>query len=294
MPLRALANALLSAENTTDLSRLQQVNVSLSPGQAGAPEFPAILPAPVPQVTLVNLTTMQRDLQNAYSRQASLEVERQVGRLGTLSVGYSYLRGLGLLMAINQNVPSCAPAGTNNGCRPIPDYANNSQYSSAGESVYHGLLVSFAQRPSAWGYYRVSYTLSKSENNVGEFFFSGPVDPYDLSKDWGRSDNDRRHLFVFSGGVNTSMAPATTAWEALSHGFQLSGTGAGLLRGALQHHVRRHHRPGNRGPAGRRRRVHPAQRRRGRCVRQRRHPAQPIVPAARRDAAGGSWPRRST
>jgi Carboxypeptidase regulatory-like domain/TonB dependent receptor len=221
VPLRALANALLSARNTTDLGQLQQVNVMLSPGQAGAPDFPAILPAPVPQVTLVNLTTMQRDLQNAYSRQASLEVERQVGRLGTLSVGYSYLRGLGLLMAINQNVPSCAPVGTNNGCRPIPDYANNSQYSSAGESVYHGLLVSFAQRPSAWGYYRVSYTLSKSENNVGEFFFSGPVDPYDLSKDWGRSDNDRRHLF--SGGVSTSMAPAATVWEGLSHGFQLSG-----------------------------------------------------------------------
>jgi hypothetical protein len=222
VPLRALANALLSAGNTTDLSQLQQVNVSLSPGQAGAPQFPAILPAPVPQVTLVNLTTMQRDLQNAYSRQANLEVERQVGRLGTLSVGYSYLRGLGLLMAINQNVPSCAPVGTNNGCRPIPDYANNSQYSSAGESVYHGLLVSFSQRPSSWGYYRVSYTLSKSENNVGEFFFSGPIDAHDLSKDWGRSDNDRRHLFVFSGGVNSSMAPATTPWQLLSHGFQLS------------------------------------------------------------------------
>jgi hypothetical protein len=125
-------------------------------------------------------------------------------------------------MANNQNVPSCAPLGTNNGCRPIPDYANNSQYSSAGESVYHGLLVSFTQRPSTWGHYRVSYTLSKSENNVGEFFFSGPVDPYDLSKDWGRSDNDRRHLFVFSGGVNSSMAPATTPWETFSRGFQVS------------------------------------------------------------------------
>jgi len=222
VPLRALANALLSANNTTDMNQLQQVNVSLSPGQAGAPTFPNILPAPVPLVTLANLTTMQRDLQNAYSRQASLEVERQIGRLGALSVGYSYVSGQGLLMAINQNVPSCTPVGNNNGCRPIPDYANNSQYSSAGESVYHGLLVSLAQRPSAWGYYRVSYTLSTSENNVGEFFFSGPIDPYDLSKDWGRSDNDRRHLFVFSGGMNTSMAPATTTWEAITHGFQVS------------------------------------------------------------------------
>lgn len=222
VPLRALANALLSADNTTDLAQLQQVNLSLSPGQAGAPVFPNILPAPLPLVTLVNLTTMQPDLQNAPSRQASLEVERQIGRLGALSVGYSYLRGDGLLMSINQNVPSCTPSGANNGCRPVSDDANNSQYSAAGESTYHGLLLSFTQRPSAWGYYRVSYTLSKSENNVGEFFFSGPIDPYDLSKDWGRSDNDRRHLFVFSGGVNTSMAPATNAWEAITHGFQVS------------------------------------------------------------------------
>lgn len=221
VPLRALANALLSAGNTTDLSNLRQVGISLSPGQAGAPVFPDILPAPVPSVTLVSLSTMQRDLQNAYSRQASLEVEQQVG-LGTMSVGYSYLRGQNLLMAINQNVPSCLPSGTNNGCRPTSAYANDSRYSSAGESSYHALLVSFSQRPSSWGYYRASYTLSKAMNNVGEFFFSGPIDPFDLSKDWSRADNDRRHLFVLSGGVNTPMSPATTTWERFTHGFQVS------------------------------------------------------------------------
>ena len=43
VPLRALANAILSAGNTTDLSLLQQTNVSLSPAQAGAPRFPSIL-----------------------------------------------------------------------------------------------------------------------------------------------------------------------------------------------------------------------------------------------------------
>jgi hypothetical protein len=162
-------------------------------------------------------------MQNGFSRQASVEVEKQVGALGTISAGYSYLRSRNLIISINQNVPSCVPVGTNNGCRPIPDYANNSQYSSEAESDYHGLLVSFVQRPARWGYYRASYTLSKSMNNVGEFFFSSPIDPFDLSKDWARSDNDRRHTFVVSGGVNTSMAPATDAWERLIHGFQVSG-----------------------------------------------------------------------
>ncbi|MEZ5285705.1 MAG: TonB-dependent receptor [Vicinamibacterales bacterium] len=88
VPLRALANALLSADNTTDLANLRQTGIALSPGQAGAPVFPNVLAAPVPSVTLPNLSTMQRDIQNAHSRQASLEVERQVGRLGTVSVGY--------------------------------------------------------------------------------------------------------------------------------------------------------------------------------------------------------------
>jgi hypothetical protein len=223
VPLRALANALLSADNTADLKQLQQTNISLSPTQAGAPVFPNILSAPVPLVTLVNLTTMDPHLQNAYSRQASLEVERQIGALGTFSVGYQYVRGLNLLMSINQNVPSCVAAGSNNGCRPVLDYANNSRYSAAGESNYHGLHLSFIQRPTRWGYYRVSYTLSKSMNNVGEFFFSSPIDPFDLSKDWGRSDDDQRNRLVVNGGITTSTARAETLWQRVSYGFQLSG-----------------------------------------------------------------------
>ena len=223
VPLRALANAILSAGNTTDLANLRQIGVSLSPTQAGAPAFPNILSSVVPSVTLANLTTMDRDLQNAYSRQASVEIEQQVGQSSTVSVGYQYLRGLHLLMSVNQNVPSCVAVGTNNGCRPNPNYANNNQYSSVGESNYHGLHVSFTQRPTRWGNYRVSYSLSKSRNNLGEFFFSSPIDPFDLSKDWGRSDDDQRHRLVFNGAINSSMEPATTAWELISHGFQLSG-----------------------------------------------------------------------
>ena len=212
VPLRALANALLSAGNTTDLNQLQQVNVSLSPTQAGAPVFPGILDAAIPSVTLVNLATLDRNMQNAYSRQASLEVERQVGETGTVSAGYQYVRGNNLIMLVNQNVPTCAAAGTNNGCRPDPSYANNNQYSSVGESNYHGMHLSFVQRPSARGHYRVSYSLSKSMNNVGENFFSSPIDPTDLSKDWGRSDDDQRHRLVVNGTV------------VLPYAFDLSGS----------------------------------------------------------------------
>jgi hypothetical protein len=222
VPLRALANALLSAGNTSDLTHLRQTNVSLSPTQAGAPVFPNILTGVVPTVTLVNLTTMDRDMKNAYSRQANLEIEQQLGERATVSVGYQYLGGENLIIAVNQNVPTCVAAGTNNGCRPNPSFANNSRYSSMAESNYHGLHVSVVQRPARWGSYRVSYALSTSMNNVGENFFSSPIDPTDLSKDWGRSDDDQRHRLVLNGTISSSMEPARTGWERLSHGFQLS------------------------------------------------------------------------
>jgi hypothetical protein len=182
----------------------------LSPTQTGAPTFPDLLPAAPGSTDLLNLTTLDPDMQNGYSGQASIEVERQLGTLGTISADYSYLKGVHLMLAINQNVPSCVASGNNNGCRPNPNYSNNNMYVSAGDSTSHALQVSFRQRPSQSGYYRVSYTLSTSHNNVGEAFFSQPIDPFNIWEDWARSDGDQRHRLVVNGGVDVAR-------------FQLSG-----------------------------------------------------------------------
>jgi hypothetical protein len=210
VPLRAVANAILSAGNTTDVTRLGRVSVSLSPGQAGAPLFPNILATALPSVTLPSLTTMDPDMQNAYSRQASAEIEQQIGERTTLSAGYQYTKGVDLIVSVNQNVPSCIAVGANNGCRPISAYANNNQFSPLASSSYHGLHVSLVERPAAWGSFRVTYTLSKAMDNVGEFFFSSPIDPFDINKDWARSDDDQRHRLVMNGAVTF-------------RGFQVSG-----------------------------------------------------------------------
>jgi hypothetical protein len=172
---------------------------------------------------LANFTTMNPNLQNAYSQQGSFEIEQQIGAGSTFSIGYQHLRGLHLIMSVNQNVPSCVAAGTNNGCRPNPAYGNNSQYSSLADSHYDGLHVSFLQRPVRWGNYRISYAYSKSLDNVGEFFFSSPSDNFNIWQDYGRSDDDQRHRVVFDGAIHSSMESANTVWKRLSHGFQLSG-----------------------------------------------------------------------
>jgi len=224
VPLRAVANALLSAENTVDLDRLRQVNVGLSPTQTGAPVFPQILPAIVPTVTLVNFTTMEPDIQNAQSRQFGVEMEQRIGARATISIGFDHLTGRQLIAQINRNAPTCPVAGTNNGCRPDPAFANNSQYSAVGRSSYNGLRVSWVQRPAAWGGYRVSYTLSKSMNNVGEAFFNGPIDPLDIESDWGPSDDDQRHRLMFAATFNTPPSAGATGWSRLVRDFHLTPT----------------------------------------------------------------------
>lgn len=223
VPLRALANALLSSGNSTMLSDASQVTVSLSPAQIGAPVFPSVLGSR-PAGVLVNFTTMDRRIPNAYSTQGSFEIEQQLGSRTTVSAGYEHLRGIHLIASINQNAPQCVAAGSNNGCRPNAVFANNSQYRGAGDSYYDGLQLSLVQRPARWGSFRVSYTYSKSLNNVGEFFFSGPLDAFNIWRDYARSDDDQRHRVVFSGVVQSSAKASRNGWDRLSHGWQMSGT----------------------------------------------------------------------
>jgi hypothetical protein len=223
IPLRALANALLSSGNTTVLTPASQIVVTLAPTQAGAPRFPDLM-STVQAGPLVNFTTMNRNIENAYATQGSVELEQQLGPQTTFSVGYQHLRGLKLINAINRNVPTCVPVGSNNGCRPNPAFANNTDYSPGADSKYDGLHVSFVQRPVKWGSYRVSYTYSKSNNNVGEFFFSAPIDNSNVWQDWGRSDDDQRHRVVFNGSLHSSLVHPNNRTQWWINGWQLSST----------------------------------------------------------------------
>ena len=222
IPLRPLANALLSANNTTTITPMSQASVSLSPTQLGAPVFPNIITS-LPPGLLFNLSTMDPNMKNAYSEQEASKSSSSFPGSSTLSAGYQHITGRHLLISVNQNVPTCTASGANNGCRPIALYANNSQYSSLADSHYDGLHVSFVQRPVKWGSYRVSYTYSKALDDISEFFFSAPINNFDIRQDWSRSDDDQRHRFVArrcgAHAYDESQQPSRRLW----YGFQLSG-----------------------------------------------------------------------
>jgi hypothetical protein len=173
-------------------------------------------------------------MKNAYSEQAGLEVDQQLTATSNLAVSYQHLRGLDLLISVNLNTPSCYAAQPSSGpkypvvdpinlCRPNPAYANNKQYYPGADSYYDALSVSYVQRPIRWGSYRVSYTWSKAMDNVGEFFFSSPVNNNNLREDRSLSDDDQRHRLVFDATLHSSLEPAHTALEKLTHGFQAGG-----------------------------------------------------------------------
>jgi len=215
VPLRALANALLSANNTTDPIQGRLLQYTYVPGDAGAPTFPNVSTTPN-RGSKISYALMNPNVQNAYSEQASIGVEQQINRTGTLGISYQHTRGLHLLSSLNRNINL-------DGSRPDPTRGNIKPYDSIFDSYYDGLAVSLLERPVSWGSARVSYTWSKAIDNVGEFFFSSPISNFDLSVDRGRSDDDQRHRLVFDATLNSPMSHADSFMAHLTHGWRLGG-----------------------------------------------------------------------
>jgi hypothetical protein len=197
IPLRATSNAL-----QRDGSKF--LVVQLSPGQSGAPVFPNVLavqPATLP--TKPNITRIDPNIETSYSRQANMQIERELPGNAVLSVGYLHLRAYHVILSRNVNVPTVpASAGIPNLGRPDPNWGNISRFESSGRSNYDGMVVSFNKRAARWANVRVSYTLSKTIDDAGNFFFSSVQDNFNIRDDRGLSDNDQRHRLVTSGSID--------------------------------------------------------------------------------------------
>lgn len=217
IPLRATSNAL-----QRDGSKY--VVVQLAPTQAGAPVFPNVLAAkPTALPTKPNITRIDPNIEASYSEQANVQVERELPGNALISVGYLHLRTLHIIASRNVNVPTVpAAAGIPNLGRPDPNWGNIGRFESAGDSYYSGMVVSFNKRAARWANLRVSYTLSKTTDDAGNFFFSTPQNNFNLRDDLGRSDNDQRHRLVVSGAFQVPPEGKKEGLRRTLQGFQLS------------------------------------------------------------------------
>jgi hypothetical protein len=217
IPLRAVSNAL-----QRDGSKY--VVVQLSPTQAGAPVFPNILAAqPSVLLTKPNVTRIDPSVENSYSEQANLQIERELPGGGSFSVGFIHLRGLHLILSRNTNVPRFpVSAGMANLGRPDPNFGNISRSESSGDSYYNAMVAAYNQRVRKWASLRVSYTFSKAIDDTGNFFFSTPQDNFNLRDDRGLSDNDQRHRLTVSGSFEAQKSNRASRLRSALEGFQLS------------------------------------------------------------------------
>jgi len=162
-------------------------------------------------------------MKNAYSEQTSLEVDQQLTSTSNLSLAYQHLRGLDILIDVNLNTPTCtATTDPVNDCRPNPNIGNNKQYYPGADSYYDALTLSYVQRPVKYGSFRISYTWSKAIDDVSEFFFSSPVNNYDIGEDRSLSDDDQRHRIVFDATAHSPLEAGHSLAGHLTHGWLLS------------------------------------------------------------------------
>jgi hypothetical protein len=216
IPLRATSNAL-----QRDGSKYR---VAILPfGQAGAPAFPNVLTA-FPSNLLVSVTTIDPNIRSAYSQQANLQIERELSGAMSLSVGYLHVRAEHIILSRNVNVARfAASAGVFNLGRPDSRFGNVSRFESSGDSYYDGMVVSFKRRFSRWAQGRVSYTLSKAIDDVGNAFFFSPQDNFNLRDERGLADNDQRHRLALSGSFEApNVGGREHALRRALSGFLLS------------------------------------------------------------------------
>jgi hypothetical protein len=214
IPLRALSNAL-------QRDGINYKVALVTPSMPGAPIFPEVI-TEFPSGVLTGITSIDEHIPSSYSQQASVQVERELTRSMSLSLGYMYLRGRGLIMSRNINVPTTADASVPNLGRADPRFANNSQYQAIGDSWFDGMTVEVTKRQSSWSAFRLSYTFSKALDTSGNFFFSSPQDNFNITAEKGRSDNDQRHRLSVSGTLSTRAMGWRSVWSVLARNWDVS------------------------------------------------------------------------
>jgi hypothetical protein len=167
--------------------------------------------------------TVDPDFTNASLQTWNVNVQRQAARNLGVTIGFLGSRGRDLTIArnINQPVGGVRPYTTLSASSPIrpgEPLGNIIQVESSGFSSYRALWMSATKRLSQGLQMDASYTWSKSldTNSLGSRGYA-IQDSYDLGSQYGPSDFDARHRFVFSGSY---MLPFDG--HALTRGWQVA------------------------------------------------------------------------
>ena len=73
---------------------------------------------------------------------------------------------------------------------------------------------------------------------MSEFFFSAPINNFNIWQDYGRSDDDQRSRLAFEGTMHSSLDKAQHAMGTLQPRLPADDFADRVLSAAVQHHDR--------------------------------------------------------
>jgi outer membrane receptor protein involved in Fe transport len=174
------------------------------------------------------LYLFDKNYRQPFTHQARVQFEREVFRNTTFSVQYTVFRGENLSRTRNVNLFAPVPVTvggftflrfqseierynnasgtTTTRAKPFRDFDRINLYESSANSFYQGISFEFNRRFANHWQFNTSYTLSKAKDDKPDQTSVVPgaddaklaENQFDLSGEYGRSDLDVRHRFIFS------------------------------------------------------------------------------------------------
>ena len=201
------------------------INCTTSP--ALCPLYPNVFTSVPTGATLapINLYLFNQNYKQPFTHQARFQFEREIFKNTTFSVQYTMFRGQDLTRTRNGNLaapvattyPLFSPAGVATGetltvqrfsnPRPITTFQRISLFESTAKSFYQGLTFELNRRLANRWQFNMNYTFSHAKDNKPDQTSVVPgggddskiaENQFDLSGEYGRSDLDVRHRFIFS------------------------------------------------------------------------------------------------
>jgi hypothetical protein len=146
------------------------------------------------QPTLYNINP---HLRNEYAFSTGVTAERRIGKIGSLSANYIFVRGVHQWLSRNINAPlpgTFNPADPSSGIRPLGGTQNIYQFDSGGVLTNHVLFSNFQFRVNKRINGFVAYSLSHSDQDVGNPT-NFDSNSYNIAEDYGRSPQPTQQLF---------------------------------------------------------------------------------------------------
>jgi hypothetical protein len=208
------------------------IDINCTNTPAACPLYPNVFAAAPSGATLapINLYLFDSYFRQPFTLQVRTQYEREIFKNTTFSVQYTMFKGYDLSRTRNVNLfaPVAttiqtfdAGATTASGTITVPRFPTNpripgftriSQFESTARSLYHALSLEFNRRFSGRWQFNTSYTYSNAKDNKPDQTSVVPgggddakiaENQFDLTGEYGRSDLDIKHRFVFSPVLET-------------------------------------------------------------------------------------------